>query len=305
MRLRLCSAFFTQDGLPSGDPQHALQSTRQGYGRLKASRGLGSLTGLLLQDSRTFYDGLSRVHRKAPEGPATLLRICPSRASPLTAGPSSCQRSEAARMMGADVTVLTVKQTTEATASEGCSEGPQEAEGRASGTSALGGKGAVNEKRDNDLCRTRISTCPGTQGTGRSAVSHVAKNGEKISGSPDEEALMIFKSPSGEMGGWAGGAQMQRSQRRWPYGDKAEVVARAEATGQRHADPSAGAREGPSPEPSAPSRAALTDVPRDPGENRWAQVSDAQVPGPPEASHVGLHLLPTPALNVTAAQFPL
>lgn len=36
---------------------------------------------------------------------------------------------------------------------------------------------------------------------------------------------MIFKNPSGEMTRWAGGAQMQRSQRRWPYGDKAEVVA--------------------------------------------------------------------------------
>lgn len=36
---------------------------------------------------------------------------------------------------------------------------------------------------------------------------------------------MIFKNPSGEMTGWAGGAQMQRSQRWPPYGDKAEVVA--------------------------------------------------------------------------------
>lgn len=86
---------------------------------------------------------------------------------------------------------------------------------------------------------------------------------------------MIFKSPSGEMGGWGG--QAQRSHRWLPYGDKAEVAAaqRPLIKGMLTHQQGQGLEKTPPLTLSTEPAAALTDVPRDPGENRWAQVSDS------------------------------
>lgn len=62
---------------------------------------------------------------------------------------------------------------------------------------------------------------------------------------------MIFKSLSGEMGGWEG--SMQRSQRQLPFGDKAEVAAGPLVQGTLTHQQGQGLEKTPPPNSRAPS----------------------------------------------------